>query len=58
MPLQVKSYALSDPITEFRIEASRVFLAVLDAYREAVVEKLMAPDMSLSVPVEGEIDSS
>ncbi len=29
--------------------------AVLDAYREAVVERVMAPDFSVSVPVEGDM---
>ena len=28
--------------------------SVLDAYREAVVERVMAPDFSVELPVEGE----
>jgi len=49
----VKAYANSEPLTEFRIEANRAFLAMLDAYREAVVERMMAPDLEMAVPVTG-----
>ncbi len=54
----VKAYAQSDPLTEFKIEANRAFLAVLDAYREAVVERVMAPDLTVAVPVEHAGDES
>eukprot|EP00798_Chlamydomonas_sp_ICE-L_P024835 gene24835-10486_t len=47
----LRSFASSHPMTEFRIEANRSFLACLDAYREAVVERVLAPSMSFAVPI-------
>ncbi|GAX81593.1 hypothetical protein CEUSTIGMA_g9021.t1 [Chlamydomonas eustigma] len=47
----VKSYSQADPLNEFRIEANRAFLAMLDAYREAVVEKVMSPDFKVTIPI-------
>ena len=41
----------NQPLSEFQMEANRSFLAVLDTYREAVVERVMSPPYYMSVPV-------
>lgn len=38
----LRAGAHSEPLTEFRLEANRTFLSTLDAYRESVVEAIMA----------------
>jgi preprotein translocase subunit SecA len=39
----------SQPLAEFQMEANRSFLAVLDTYRESVVESVMAPSIHMSM---------
>ncbi|KAF8056768.1 secA [Scenedesmus sp. PABB004] len=45
----LKAYSSQQPLDEFRLEANRAFLVLLDSYRDAVVGRLMAPDLSFGL---------
>jgi preprotein translocase subunit SecA len=45
----LKAYSSQQPLDEFRLEANRAFLLLLDAYRDAVVARLMVPDLNFSL---------
>lgn len=42
----LKAYSSQQPLDEFRLEANREFLLLLSTYRDAVVARLMVPDLS------------
>lgn len=45
----LKAYSSQQPLDEFRLEANRAFLLLLDTYRDAVVARLMVPDLNFSL---------
>jgi hypothetical protein len=45
----LKAYSSQQPLEEFRLEANRAFLVLLDSYRDAVVARLMVPDLNFSL---------
>lgn len=45
----LKAYSSQQPLEEFRLEANRAFLVLLDSYRDAVVSRLMVPDLNFSL---------
>lgn len=45
----LKAYSSQQPLDEFRLEANRAFLVLLDSYRDAVVVRLMVPDLNFSL---------
>lgn len=45
----IKAYSSQQPLEEFRLEANRAFLVLLDSYRDAVVSRLMVPDLNFSL---------
>ncbi|GIL60073.1 hypothetical protein Vafri_14736 [Volvox africanus] len=53
--VNIRSTNGSNPVEEFRIEANAAFLALLDNYRDAVLDKLLVPDFSIYAPLESEI---
>ncbi|GLI70720.1 hypothetical protein VaNZ11_015744 [Volvox africanus] len=53
--VNIRSTNGSNPVEEFRMEANAAFLALLDNYRDAVLDKLLVPDFSIYAPLESEI---
>jgi preprotein translocase subunit SecA len=45
----LKAYSSQQPLDEFRLEANREFLLLLSTYRDAVVARLMVPDLNFSL---------
>lgn len=45
----LKAYSSQQPLDEFRLEANRAFLLLLDTYRDAVAARLMVPDLNFSL---------
>ncbi|EFJ41837.1 hypothetical protein VOLCADRAFT_98099 [Volvox carteri f. nagariensis] len=54
--VNIRSSNGSNPAEEFRIEANAAFLALLDNYRDAVLDKLLVPDFSIYAPLDLEAD--
>ncbi|KAG2446977.1 hypothetical protein HYH02_008131 [Chlamydomonas schloesseri] len=52
--VNIRSTNGSNPVSEFRIEANAAFLALLDNYRDAVLDKLLVPDFAIYAPLAGE----
>ncbi|KAG2432243.1 hypothetical protein HXX76_009162 [Chlamydomonas incerta] len=52
--VNIRSTNGSNPVSEFRIEANAAFLALLDNYRDAVLDKLLVPDFAIYAPLLGE----
>lgn len=52
----LKAYSSQQPLDEFRLEANRAFLLLLDTYRDAVVARLMVPDLNFSLLMGGQQD--
>ncbi|GBF93826.1 pre translocase subunit [Raphidocelis subcapitata] len=50
----LKAYSSAQPLDEYRTEGNKLFLNLLKAYRDVVVQKLMAPDLNLNVFAEQE----
>uniref|UniRef100_A0A383VIS3 chloroplast protein-transporting ATPase n=1 Tax=Tetradesmus obliquus TaxID=3088 RepID=A0A383VIS3_TETOB len=53
----LKAYSSQQPLEEFRLEANRAFLVLLDSYRDAVVARLMVPDLNFSLLLDQQLDS-
>jgi preprotein translocase subunit SecA len=47
--VSIRARTPNQALAEFRIEANRAFLALLDTYRESVVERLVVPSLEASV---------
>jgi preprotein translocase subunit SecA len=54
----LKAYSSQQPLDEFRLEANRAFLVLLDSYRDAVVARLMVPDINFSLLLPGHDDQA
>ncbi|GLC77083.1 hypothetical protein PLESTF_001882400 [Pleodorina starrii] len=52
--VNIRSTNGSNPVAEFRLEANAAFLAMLDNYRDAVLDKLLVPDFSIYSPLDEE----
>jgi preprotein translocase subunit SecA len=52
----LKAYSSQQPLEEFRLEANRAFLVLLDSYRDAVVARLMVPDLNFSLLLDQQQD--
>lgn len=53
----LKAYSSQQPLEEFRLEANRAFLVLLDSYRDAVVARLMVPDLNFSLLLDQQMDT-